>query len=61
MSRIAAGLWIVRDPHGDVVENLLCGLPERARARAEELLQIGWDSLAKMGYVTVETDIWSLH
>ena len=61
MSRIAAGLWIVRDPHGEVVENVICGLPEMARASAEERLELDWDTLVKLGYSEVETDIWSLH
>ena len=59
--RLAAGLWIVRNPHGEIVEDVLCGLQERARARLEEIMQVSWDSLAQLGYTVVETDIWSLH
>jgi hypothetical protein len=59
-NRIAIGLWLIRDPHGEIVEDILRGLPEMARNRAEDLLQISWDSLQKMGYEEVKVEIWDI-
>ena len=59
-NRIAAGLWLIRDPHGGIVEDVLRGLPEMARNRAEDLLETSWDTLSKMGYKEVQVEIWDL-
>jgi len=58
--RVARGLCILLDRHGDVVPNILAVLPEQIHERAEEVLGLKWADLEKLGYQVVDTEIWTL-
>jgi hypothetical protein len=51
---------MIRDPHGDIVRDVLQGLPEMARNRAEDVLQMSWESLSKLGYQEIQVEVWDI-
>jgi len=58
--RICSGFHILIGPGGEVVDNVLVVLPNEARARAEEVLEMTWDMAVALGYKIARTEVWSL-